>query len=493
MLATAWPPASREEVEAQPPAPVTFVFGGDVHFEGRVAASLAGGAGGPLAGMAGTFAPEDIVVVNLETAITESDDAESKQFTFRAPPAVLGELVADGVDVVSLANNHGMDFGLVGLQDTLEAARAAGLPLVGAGTSQAEAFAPWTATIGGHRVAVLGATQVLDSSLSSSWAAGPSSPGLASAKQPAALVEAVTRAAAEADTVAVVLHWGVEKETCPTRAQQDLARAVVEAGADIVVGGHAHRLQGGGHLGQAVVGYGLGNLVFDTRRHQRGRAVGDAAGAGGRPGQVRLPVGPGQARGRAAPAPRGRGCGCSRGRLDRPPGVHGPGRLRRARRRSPWLARTASRSGSPRVLPAQAGERRDEEHEEAEVQDHVAGQLGQERTRRVDREPGEDCGQHRTGEGCVATAERAPDDEVHERSPPDHDAAEDGVDGARLGGEAARFTVHRPVQHVEQRQPRRITARAARCGGDEADHDRHERCGAQPARRDGRPHPGPAE
>jgi poly-gamma-glutamate synthesis protein (capsule biosynthesis protein) len=187
---------------------------------------------------------------------------------------VLGELVADGVDVVSLANNHGMDFGLVGLQDTLEAARAAGLPLVGAGTSQAEAFAPWTATIGGHRVAVLGATQVLDSSLASSWAAGPSSPGLASAKQPAALVEAVTRAAAEADTVAVVLHWGVEKETCPTRAQQDLARAVVEAGADIVVGGHAHRLQGGGHLGDAVVGYGLGNLVFDTADTSEGALSG---------------------------------------------------------------------------------------------------------------------------------------------------------------------------------------------------------------------------
>ncbi len=264
MIAAAWPPAPEEAVEPAPPAPVTFVFGGDVHFEGRVEASLRGRPGGPLAGMAGAFAPEDVVVVNLETAVTESDDAESKQFAFRAPPAVLGGLVADGVDVVSLANNHGMDFGLVGLRDTLEAARAADLPLVGAGADAAEAFAPWTATVGGHRVAVLAATQVLDSSFASSWAAGPSSPGLASAKRPAALLEAVTRAAAEADTVAVMLHWGVEKETCPTPAQQELARAVVEAGADIVVGGHAHRLQGGGHLGSAVVGYGLGNLVFDT-------------------------------------------------------------------------------------------------------------------------------------------------------------------------------------------------------------------------------------
>lgn len=256
--------SERPEVSRPPPEPVTFVFGGDVHFEGRVAASLAQGPGGPLAGMAGAFAPDDIVVVNLETAITGSDAAVAKQFTFKAPPEVLDELAAAGVDVVSLANNHGMDFGPAGLSDTLDAAETAGLPLVGAGTDAAGAFTPWAATIGGHRVAVLAATQVLDSSFESSWTAGPSSPGLASAKQPRLLLEAVARAAEGADTVAVVLHWGVEKETCPTRAQQELAQAVVEAGADIVVGGHAHRLQGAGHLGRAVVGYGLGNLVFDT-------------------------------------------------------------------------------------------------------------------------------------------------------------------------------------------------------------------------------------
>lgn len=263
-VAAVWAGAAGQVVPPPPPGPVTFVFGGDVHFEGRVRTSLDLRPGGPLSGMAGAFAPEDIVVVNLETAITESDGAVPKQFTFRAPPPVLGMLAADGVDVVSLANNHGMDFGLVGLQDTLEAAEAAGLPLVGAGTSATEAFAPWTATVGGHRVAVLAATQVLDSAFESSWTAGPSNPGLASAKQPRLLLEAVARAAAEADTVAVMLHWGVEKETCPTRAQQELARAVVEAGADIVVGGHAHRLQGAGRLGRAVVAYGLGNLVFDT-------------------------------------------------------------------------------------------------------------------------------------------------------------------------------------------------------------------------------------
>ena len=247
-----------------PPEPVTFVFGGDVHFEGRVLDSLEGAPGSVLAGMEGAFTPEDVVVVNLETSITRTEGAASKQFTFRAPPEVLADLLAAGVDVASLANNHGMDFGTQGLEDSLQAAEATGFPLIGAGRTAAEAFAPWTSTIGGHRVAVLAATQVLDSSLEQAWTAGPAKPGLASAKEPRHLVEAVRRAAQEADTVAVVLHWGVEKETCPTAVQQELAEALVAAGADIVVGGHAHRLQGAGRLDGAVVGYGLGNLVFDT-------------------------------------------------------------------------------------------------------------------------------------------------------------------------------------------------------------------------------------
>ena len=259
--------AGRDPVDAAveaAPDPVTFVFGGDVHFEGRVLASLEGAGGSVLGGLEGAITPEDVVVVNLETAITRSDGAASKQFTFRAPPEVLAGLLADGVDVASLANNHGMDFGREGLEDSLRASEETGLPLIGAGRDAAEAFAPWTTTIGGHRVAVLAATQVLDSSLEQAWTAGPAKPGLASAKEPARLLAAVRRAAEEADTVAVVLHWGVEKETCPTAAQQELAEALVAAGADIVVGGHAHRLQGAGRLDGAVVGYGLGNLVFDT-------------------------------------------------------------------------------------------------------------------------------------------------------------------------------------------------------------------------------------
>jgi poly-gamma-glutamate capsule biosynthesis protein CapA/YwtB (metallophosphatase superfamily) len=117
----------------------------------------------------------------------------------------------------------------------------------------------------GQRVAIIAATQVLDAHLQGSWTATATQSGLASAKRVDRLVQAVTEARAAADTVVVYLHWGVERRTCPSEAQQTLAGRLVAAGADVVVGGHAHRLQGGGRLGDAVVHYGLGNLAFGAR------------------------------------------------------------------------------------------------------------------------------------------------------------------------------------------------------------------------------------
>ncbi len=161
-----------------------------------------------------------------------------------------------------MANNHGMDYGRAGLADSLAAARAAGMPVVGAGADEDAAFAAHVTTVKGQRVAVVGATQVLDDELAAAWTAGAGTPGLASAKDVARTVAAVRAARALADVVVVVLHWGTEQVACPTGAQTSLARALVDAGADVVVGSHAHVLLGGGFLGKAYVDYGLGNFVF---------------------------------------------------------------------------------------------------------------------------------------------------------------------------------------------------------------------------------------
>ncbi len=242
--------------------PVVLAFGGDVHFEGPAGAELASDPGLVMASIAPVLRSADLAVVNLETAVTTRETATAKQFTFRAPPSAFAALRAGGVDVASMANNHGMDFGESGLRDSLAAANRYGFPLIGIGLNAKQAYRPFRRTINGQRIAVIGATQVLDDELISAWTAGPHKPGLASAKDVPRLLEEVRAARRRADTVVVFLHWGVELAQCPSMVQRTLAKQLVAAGADVVVGGHAHRVQGAGHMGRALVDYGLGNFVW---------------------------------------------------------------------------------------------------------------------------------------------------------------------------------------------------------------------------------------
>jgi poly-gamma-glutamate synthesis protein (capsule biosynthesis protein) len=250
---------------AEPPAgPVTFAFGGDVHFEGVIRGRLDADPASVFAGVAPVLSQADIAMVNLETAITDRGTPAPKEFTFRAPATAFTALEAGGVDVVSMANNHGMDYGLEGLQDSLAAEQATGFPVIGIGNNRTEALEPYTTTVNGQRIAIIAATDVLDGNLIASWTATDSQPGLASAKERESLVGAVQAARPEADTLVVFLHWGTEGQTCPNDTQPGLAQALIDAGADIVVGSHAHRLIGGGRHGEALVAYGLGNFVFYT-------------------------------------------------------------------------------------------------------------------------------------------------------------------------------------------------------------------------------------
>jgi poly-gamma-glutamate capsule biosynthesis protein CapA/YwtB (metallophosphatase superfamily) len=242
--------------------PVTFAFGGDIHFEGVLSSKLASSPSTVLAPIAPTLGEADIAMANLETAVTNAGAAAAKTFVFRTPATAFEALRGGSIDVVSMANNHGMDYGEDGLRDSMAAARRYSFPVVGIGMDGKRAYAPWRRTIRGQRIAILGATQVLDEHLISSWTAGPGKPGLASAKDVPRLVQAVRQARRTSDTVVVYLHWGVELVGCPTTDQKTLARQLVAAGADIVVGGHAHRLLGAGRMKRAIVGYGLGNFVW---------------------------------------------------------------------------------------------------------------------------------------------------------------------------------------------------------------------------------------
>lgn len=242
------------------PGRLTIAFAGDVHFAEHVATLLDDPSTG-LADLAPYFTRADLAMVNLETAITTRGREMPKQFHFRAPPTAFDALAASGVDVVTMANNHAVDYGEVGLKDTLAARAKAPIPAVGIGADAADAYAPAVLDVRGTKVAFLGATQVPDWTLAT-WPARKDRPGVAVASDPARLAAAVRAARKSADVVVVYLHWGTDYTTCPNPLQRRTAKALADAGADVVVGAHAHRLQGAGWLGDTYVSYGLGNFVW---------------------------------------------------------------------------------------------------------------------------------------------------------------------------------------------------------------------------------------
>lgn len=259
---------------ARPPV-VTLAFAGDVHFTGRTATLLDDppSAFGPIAQ---TLAAADIAMVNLETAITDRGVEEPKEFHFRAPPTALDALAAAGVDVASMANNHAVDYGPVGLEDTLAAIGTSPIPVVGVGLDAAMAYAPYRSEVRGVGISIFAASQVLDRTYRA-WTATDTSPGIASTADRDRLIAEVVQASTAGDVVVVYLHWGDESDQCPTPEMNELATDLAAAGADAIVGTHAHLLLGAGYLDQpgstAYIAYGLGNFVW-----WRTRAASDDTG-----------------------------------------------------------------------------------------------------------------------------------------------------------------------------------------------------------------------
>lgn len=241
------------------PAEITLAFAGDVHFTGRTE-SLLDDPATAFGSISSVLSAADIAMINLETAVTTRGTPEPKRFHFRAPPSTYEAVKAAGVDVVSIANNHALDYGRVGLADTLEAAKVAGVPAVGAGADAAEAYAPWITEVRGTKIAFLGFSQVQE--LWTRWRATDTQPGIAMARDLPRAVAAVKAAREAADVVVVYVHWGLEGNSCPPAEARTFASEMAKAGADIVVGTHAHMLLGDGWLGNTFVQYGLGNFLW---------------------------------------------------------------------------------------------------------------------------------------------------------------------------------------------------------------------------------------
>jgi len=238
---------------------ITLSFAGDVNFENRTARLLTNPATAfePITSVLGQA---DFTALNLETSVTSRGTPQPKTYHFRTSPVAFTALRDAGVDLITMANNHVLDYGLTGLADTLAAARASGLPYVGIGTDAAAAWAPYVTTVKGTKVAFIGVSQVAE--LASSWVATNSRAGEANAINLRRTLAAVRAARRLASVVVVFMHWGTEGQSCPDPNQLALAPKLAAAGATIIIGAHAHMLQGSGWLHHTFVAYGMGNFLW---------------------------------------------------------------------------------------------------------------------------------------------------------------------------------------------------------------------------------------
>jgi poly-gamma-glutamate synthesis protein (capsule biosynthesis protein) len=252
-----------------------MVLGGDLMLNGISPSRK------PLDSIAGVTKPATIALANLEipltdrrTATTRKTPAELRarsQYILKASPGHAPSLADIGLDAVSLANNHSMDFGKPGLDQMLKVLDAAAVPYAGAGDNQAEASQAVTVkTTPGGEVGMVSALAFMNTgSLWKCWPATKDSAGLyalafnakVDSKAKSTLKRWIGLAKRKHQIVVVSYHWGLEKQTIPTSYQVNLARATIDSGADVVWGHHPHVLQGAEIYRGKPILYSMGNLV----------------------------------------------------------------------------------------------------------------------------------------------------------------------------------------------------------------------------------------
>jgi len=224
------------------------------------------GAASVFSGVATKLLQADLLAANLECVISDQGTPQFKAYNFQAPPAAIDALTSAGFDVLSLANNHSMDYGLDGLADMLARLREAGLNTVGAGADAEAAEAPVILERNGVHVAFLSYVNVPVESRTAfdthNWAAAVEKPGVAWG-EPGTIAKDVAAAKTVADVVVVMLHSGLENNFAVNAIQRSLAHAAIDAGAALVIGAHSHTLQPVEHYKDGLIAYSLGNFVFD--------------------------------------------------------------------------------------------------------------------------------------------------------------------------------------------------------------------------------------
>ena len=251
---------------AQQP-PVTLVFAGDIVLDDKAGAMIKKGQD-PFAGFGELFSRADIRLGNLECVVATTGSAGEKNYTFRAHPRTLPVLKRH-FDAMALANNHSGDFGREAFGEMLGRLKNAGLGYFGGGHNLAEAHRPLLLERRGLRIALLSYNEFMPRS----FEADSNAPGSAWSEdeQVAADIRAA-RSVHHADLVIPIMHWGWENEPLANARQHQLARLMVEAGADAVIGGHPHVTQDiEQYLGRPIV-YSVGNFVMKETDNNKQRS-----------------------------------------------------------------------------------------------------------------------------------------------------------------------------------------------------------------------------
>jgi poly-gamma-glutamate capsule biosynthesis protein CapA/YwtB (metallophosphatase superfamily) len=214
----------------------------------------------PFQKVAATLAAADLTFGNLEGPVSDVGRNRHHLYSFRADPKAIEGLKLAGFDVMSLANNHTYDWDPPALLDTLRRLRESGIAPVGAGANDLEAHYPQLVNLAGLKLAFLAYVNVEPKAA----IAAPDKPGVAWLELDRVLAD-IRFARPLADLVVVGLHWGNEYASQPQRSQVALAHQMIDAGADLVVGGHPHAVQPLEQYRGRWIAYSLGNFVFDQR------------------------------------------------------------------------------------------------------------------------------------------------------------------------------------------------------------------------------------
>lgn len=244
---------------------VTLSFAGDVHFSELIIQKYDNSGISAIIDeeMLSHMQNADLMILNHEFVFSTRGEAmEDKEYTLRNDPKYVKILQELGADVVSIANNHVLDFGKDAFLDTLETLENANIAYVGGGRNIQEASKPVVREISGQTFAIFAATRV---SPSADWYASKKHPGVFQTYDAVALNNAITDADTKYDHVIVFVHWGIERSEIPEEYQRSLAKGYIDAGADLIIGAHPHILQGFEYYKNVPICYSLGNYLFGNR------------------------------------------------------------------------------------------------------------------------------------------------------------------------------------------------------------------------------------